>query len=306
MIDERFFVRSSHQTLGDLLSVNDIAALIKNAEHLPHDLNIKSVNTLQDAEQGELAFFDNVKYKDAFKTTKACCVIARPKFLDIAPEGIIVIESDDPYRLYALCSAALYDDKNLVSAKQQDFVQDTYGAWVHKDAVLEENVQTSLGVIIHADVEIGSNTVIGSNVTISRGVTIGRDCVIHSGAQISHSFIGDHVHILPSAIIGQSGFGYALGIVHTTVPQLGRVILQDHVHIGAGTAIDRGAIGDTVIGEGCKIDNLVQVGHNVQMGRHCVFAGQCAIAGSTHFGDYVISGGQTCYAGHLKISSGHV
>lgn len=304
MIDERFYVRTDIRTIGDLLSVKEISVLVKNAESLPQEADILSVNTLQNAVQGQLAFFDNIKYKDAFKKAQASFVIVRPKFKDIAPDNVTLIESDDPYRLYALCAAHLYNDRNITASIYQDFSQDAFGAWVHKDAVIEENVQTALGVVIHADCQIGSGTIIGSNVVIGRGVTIGRNCIIHAGTQISHSLIGDNVHFLASCMIGQAGFGYALGVSHTTVPQLGRVIIQDSVHIGAGTAVDRGAIDDTVIGEGCKIDNLVQVGHNVQMGRHCVFAGQCAIAGSTHFGDYVICGGQSCFAGHLKISSG--
>ena len=176
--------------------------MFKNISDLPTDAIIQSVNTLQDAREGELAFFDNVKYKDAFSSTKASFVIARPKFIDIKQQHIIMLQSDDPYRLYAFCAQALYDDRNLTTSVWSDYAQDQFGAWVHKDALLEKNIQTSLGVIIHAGAEIGSGTILGSNVTIGRGVAIGRQCVIHSGSQISHSFIGDNVNICLVRLLG--------------------------------------------------------------------------------------------------------
>ena len=136
-------------------------------------------------------------------------------------------------------------------------------------------------------------------------MTIGRGCEIGSNASISHAYLGDQLLILPGAQIGQPGFGFASdGRGHIKIPQLGRVIVQDKVEIGACVTIDRGALGDTVVGEGTKIDNLVQIGHNVHIGRHCMIVGQVGISGSTTLGDFVIFGGQVGIADHCRIGSG--
>jgi UDP-3-O-[3-hydroxymyristoyl] glucosamine N-acyltransferase len=136
-------------------------------------------------------------------------------------------------------------------------------------------------------------------------VQIGRDCSIGPGASVNHALIGDNVILHPGARIGQDGFRYQMSASgHTKVPQLGRVIIQDNVEIGAGTTIDRGASGDTIIGEGTKIDNLVQIGHNVTVGRNCIIVAQCGISGSVVLGDNVILGGQVGVADHLTIGEG--
>jgi UDP-3-O-[3-hydroxymyristoyl] glucosamine N-acyltransferase len=140
---------------------------------------------------------------------------------------------------------------------------------------------------------------------IGDGVTMDDDCVVGAGASISHTLIGARAYIYAGARIGQDGFGFASGPNgHLRIPQLGRVVIGNDVEIGANSTIDRGAGPDTVIGDGCMIDNLVQIGHNVQMGRGCVIVSQVGISGSTKLGDYVVIGGQTGLAGHLNIGSG--
>ena len=140
---------------------------------------------------------------------------------------------------------------------------------------------------------------------IGAEVRIGRDCSIGAGTVVSHALIGDRVIIHPGCKIGQDGFGFVMGAGgHLKVPQIGRVIIQDDVEIGAGTTIDRGAIRDTVIGEGSKIDNLVQVGHNVSIGRHCIVAAQCGISGSSTLGDFVALGGSVGVSDHVTIGEG--
>jgi UDP-3-O-[3-hydroxymyristoyl] glucosamine N-acyltransferase len=134
---------------------------------------------------------------------------------------------------------------------------------------------------------------------------IGRDCEIGSNVTISHAYLGDGVVVFPGAQLGQPGFGFASGAAgHLKIPQLGRVIVQDKVEIGACTTVDRGALGDTVIGEGTKIDNLVQIGHNTRTGRHCVIVAQVGISGSCELGDYVVLGGQAGVADHAHIGDG--
>jgi UDP-3-O-[3-hydroxymyristoyl] glucosamine N-acyltransferase len=161
------------------------------------------------------------------------------------------------------------------------------------------------GAQIGVHVEIGRNCIIGQGAIIGRGVQIGHDVVIGPHVSISHALIGDHVSIFAGSRIGQDGFGFVGGATgHFKIPQLGRVIIQDNVEIGANCCIDRGALADTVIGEGTKIDNLVQIGHNTHVGRHCILAALVGLSGSIEVGDFVVMGGQVGVADHVTIGSG--
>ncbi|MFP4464344.1 MAG: UDP-3-O-(3-hydroxymyristoyl)glucosamine N-acyltransferase, partial [Alphaproteobacteria bacterium] len=160
-------------------------------------------------------------------------------------------------------------------------------------------------VYIGQGVEIGNQVWIEAGAVIQEGVKIGNRCRIGAGACVSHALIGDHVRLYPGVRVGQDGFGFAIDPAgHVKVPQLGRVIIEDHVEIGANTTIDRGAGPDTVIGQGTWIDNLVQIGHNVKIGRGCVIVAQVGISGSTIIEDFVAIGGQAGIAGHLRVGSG--
>ncbi len=304
MIDEKFYTRTEIKTLGDLLDISVVKKLLADITHLTEDLkalSIASVAVLNEAGQGQLSFFDNIKYKDDFLKSKAQFCIAHERYITHAPEGMIVIPSQDPYRLYAVCAEHLYTDMTVSASLASDYYQDAYGAKIHKNASLEENVQTAFGVVIEAGANIGRNTIIKANSVIGVGCHIGRNCFIDSNVSLSHSLIGDKVTIFAGAKIGQDGFGFAMGATHQKIPQLGRVIIQDNVRIGANSCIDRGAIKDTIIGEGTCIDNMVQVAHNVVIGGYCVIAGNSSIAGSVILKDYVICGGHSCIAGHLTI-----
>jgi UDP-3-O-[3-hydroxymyristoyl] glucosamine N-acyltransferase len=159
--------------------------------------------------------------------------------------------------------------------------------------------------VIGAGAEIGSGTIIGASTVIGQDVRIGRDCSIGAGATISNALIGDRVLIHPGCNIGQDGFGFVMGgRGHVKVPQVGRVIIQDDVEIGAGSTIDRGAIRDTVVGEGTKIDNLVQVGHNVSIGRHCIIVAQTGISGSSTLEDFVVLGARVGLNNNVRIGEG--
>lgn len=173
---------------------------------------------------------------------------------------------------------------------------------VHVTARLDEGVRLAPGAVVGPGAEIGAGTRIGPCAVIGRGVALGRDCEIGSHASIAFAYFGDRVQVLPGAQIGQPGFGFASSSRgHDKIPQLGRVIVQDDVEIGACTTIDRGAVGDTVIGEGTKIDNLVQIGHNNRVGRHCIIVSQAGISGSCELGDFVVLGGQTGLADHVRL-----
>src|SRR5581483_1478772 len=176
---------------------------------------------------------------------------------------------------------------------------------IHPSARVAEGVKLGPGVVLGPNCEIGEGTRIGPNTVIGRGVVIGRDCEIGSNVSITRSYFGDHVLVLPGAQIGQPGFGFSSGPDgHSKIPQIGRVIVQDGVEIGACTTVDRGALGDTVIGEGTKIDNLVQIAHNTRIGRHCIIVAQVGISGSCELGDFVILGGQAGLADHVRIGDG--
>jgi UDP-3-O-[3-hydroxymyristoyl] glucosamine N-acyltransferase len=194
----------------------------------------------------------------------------------------------------ALRPSSLFDAKGVAP-----------GTFVHASARLENGVVVDPGAVIGPRAEIGAGTVIGANAVIGPKVRIGRDCSIGAATTLVHCLIGDHVLIHPGCHIGQDGFGYIADKgEHLKVPQIGRVIVQDNVEIGAGTTIDRGAIRDTVIGEGTKIDNLVQVGHNVVIGRHCILVAQTAISGSATLEDLVVLGGRVAVNNHVTIGEG--
>ena len=218
--------------------------------------------------------------------------------------GCAALVTREPYRAMAKVMAKLFP-----SAVKPGSVFDESGvspaAMVHPSARLEAGVIVDPGAVIGRGAEIGAGAIIGPNAVIGPGVRIGRDSAVGASTTIIAALVGDRVIIHPGAHIGQDGFGFALGPRgHLKVPQIGRVIIQDDVEIGAGVTIDRGANRDTVIGEGAKIDNLVQIGHNVVIGRHAVLVSQSGVSGSSVIGDFAALGGQAGIAGHLRIGAG--
>jgi UDP-3-O-[3-hydroxymyristoyl] glucosamine N-acyltransferase len=294
MADQRFFKNAGPFTLGQLAELtgavlSDPAAAGKSVIDLA---------PLQDAGADHLSFLDNKKYLDVFKSSQAGACFARPDHAAQAPAGMICLVAANPYKAYALAAQAFYPQPAATAFQAPSAVIDpsaTVGAHCYIDH----------GVVIGKNVKIGNNCVIGAHAVICDSVEIGDDCRIDARVYITHALIGKDVHIQPGAVIGSPGFGFAIdpaGFV--SVPQLGRVIIEDHADIGANTAIDRGAGPDTVIGRGTRIDNLVQIGHNVHIGKQCVIVSQTGISGSTQLGDFVMTGGQSGFAGHLKIGAG--
>ena len=259
---------------------------------------------LETAGPTELAYMDNARYGEALTGTRALACLVSPRFAPRVPSGTIALVTRDPYRAYAGLLARLYEEAmwpgSLFAASGV-----SPGAHVHPQARLEDGVRIDPGAVVGPGAEIGSGTVLGPNAVIGPNVRVGRDCSVGAGATLTHALIGNRVIVHPGARIGQDGFGFAMGPGgHLKVPQVGRVIIQDDVEIGANTTIDRGASRDTVIGEGTKIDNLVQIAHNVVIGRHCVIVSGVGISGSTTLEDYVVLGGQVGVVGHLRIGMG--
>ncbi|HLX97181.1 MAG TPA: UDP-3-O-(3-hydroxymyristoyl)glucosamine N-acyltransferase [Roseiarcus sp.] len=265
---------------------------------------IRDVAALDQASRDDLTFLDNPRYLEALKRTQATAALVAPRYASAAPATCAALIVPEPYLAMALVMTRLYP-----SAVRPGSVFGETGisptASVHPSARLEPGVIVDPGAVIGRGAEIGAGTVIGANAVVGPEVRIGRDGSIGASATIMAALIGNRVIIHPGAHIGQDGFGFALGARgHLKVPQIGRVIIQDDVEIGAGVTIDRGANRDTVIGEGAKIDNLVQIGHNVVIGRHAVLVAQSGVSGSSAIGDFAALGGQAGIAGHLTIGAG--
>jgi UDP-3-O-[3-hydroxymyristoyl] glucosamine N-acyltransferase len=261
---------------------------------------VYGVEPLADAGARHLSFFDNRKYLPQLLATQACGCLVSAQFADRVPEGTVALVSKAPYRAFAKALALFYPDAMRSKAAAPD-----QGGAVASSAVVEEGAEIEPGAIVGPEARIGAGTRIAAGAVIGYRVTIGRGCYIGPLASVIHTLVGDRVIIHAGARIGQDGFGFAMGAGgHLKVPQVGRVIIQDDVEIGANTTIDRGALKDTIIGEGTKIDNLVQIGHNVVIGRHCVIVGQVGISGSAQLGDYVVMGGQSGLVGHISVGNG--
>jgi UDP-3-O-[3-hydroxymyristoyl] glucosamine N-acyltransferase len=229
-------------------------------------------------------------------TAAGYCFVASNAAED-GPASCVPIPCASVQHAFGEAARAFYPQSGLAQWMQDSAIDPS--------AAVGEGVSLAPGVVVGPGVEIGDRTRIGPNTVIGRGVALGRDCEIGSNVSISHAYVGDGVLILSGAQIGGPGFGFASSQTgHIKMPQLGRVILQDNVEIGACTAIDRGALGDTVIGEGTKIDNLVQVGHNTRIGRHTVIVGHVGISGSCEIGDFVVIGGQVGIADHASVGDG--
>jgi len=288
------------------LTVREIVALTgaKAREGAQLDHRIVNVASLDRAGPRDLAFLDNAKYIDELVSTRAGACLIAERFVSRAPAGLLTLVAAQPYQAFVAVARALYPEALRPSSL---FAADGIapGAYIHSAARLENGVIVDPGAVIGPRVEIGAGSIIGAGAVIGPQVRIGRDCTIGAQSSIIHALIGDRVIVHPGCHIGQDGFGYVMSPKgHMKVPQVGRVIIQDDVEIGAGTTIDRGAIRDTVIGEGTKIDNLVQIAHNVSIGRHCVLVAQTGISGSVTVEDFAVLGARVGVINHATIGEG--
>ncbi len=261
-------------------------------------LLLKDVAPLDSAGPEHLTFLDNAKYVDALRRTRAGAAFVHPDRAGEAPPGLTLLVTPAPYRAYAVAAQAFYPEPLPVPGIAPSAVVDP-SARIGEGCAVEPNA------VIGARAELGRACLIGANAVIGPGVVLGDEVRVGANASLSHCLVGSRVRIYPGVRIGQDGFGFAPeGARPIKVPQLGRVIVGDDVEVGANTTVDRGAGPDTVIGAGTMIDNLVQIGHNVQIGRGCVLVAQMGISGSTRLGDSVMVGGQVGITGHLTIGSG--
>src|SRR5438128_4662356 len=293
---------------GRGLSVREIAALTGAKPRPGADLDrrITGIAALDQAAPTDLAFLEKAKYAPQLSVSSAGACLTTERYAARAPVHISVLCVGEPYRAFVEVARTLFPDA-LRPSSLFEASGVAVGALGHPTRRMESGVTVDPGAVIGPRAEIGSGTVINAGAAIGPNVRIGRQCTIGANASITNSLIGDHVIVHPGCAIGQDGFGYVMGARgHRKVLQIGRVILQDDVEIGAGTTIDRGANRDTVIGEGTKIDNLVQIGHNVSIGRHCIIVSQCGISGSVVLEDHVILAGQVGLPDNVKIGEGAI
>ena len=282
---------------GVALSLADIAARLGGDVLGDAQTLISQVATLASAGAGEIGFLPNLKYKSQLQTTRASAVIVSPDFADAVALPRIVTRN--PYAYYARLATLLNPRAVALPGIHPTAYCDSSvpaSASIGPHASIGSAVVIGEGVVIHAGcvlgdgVSIGDGSVLYPNVSVYAGCAIGRHAIIHSGA-----------------VIGADGFGFAPDQGQwIKIPQIGRVVIGDDVEIGANTSVDRGALDDTTIGDGCKIDNQIQIGHNCVIGKHCVIAACAAIAGSVELKDNVIVGGAAMIAGHVTIASGAV
>lgn len=286
--DPRFFRRSGPHSLA---AVADAA----KATAPPRQLMLSGVAPLQTAEANQVSFLDNRKYVTALEATRAGAVIVHSDMAERVPPTAVPISAAEPYLAWARVAALFHPLPPVMPGVHPTAI-------VAPGARVDPSSEVGAFAVIGEAAQVGPRCRIGSHAVIGDGVVLGADCRIGAHVTLSHALVGDRVTVFPGARIGQDGFGFAVtGEGFLSVPQLGRVVLEDDVEVGANTTIDRGSLHDTHIGAGSRLDNLVQIGHNVRLGRGCVIVSQAGISGSTILEDHVMVAGQAGLTGHLRI-----
>jgi UDP-3-O-[3-hydroxymyristoyl] glucosamine N-acyltransferase len=281
------------------VTLREIAARLECRLEGDGDIDIVRIAGIQEAGPGDLTFVANAKYEKALPSTRASAVILRE---DAPAAPCAILRTRDPYLAFARAVA-------LFSSAQRPAPGIDALAAVASDARVGQNVSIGPFVAIGEDASVGDGTIIFPNVTVGPGARIGTDCVIHSNVSIRERVtIGNRVILQNGVVIGSDGYGFVRrgDGTHEKIPQVATVVIEDDVELGANTTVDRPAVGETRISAGTKIDNLVQIGHGVTVGRNVLMAAQVGIAGSTHIGDDVTFGGQVGVGGHLTIGRGAV
>lgn len=294
MADEIFYKHSGPKTIKEIAEITkaEIVTKGKDAEQ------IESICSVDSAGDKDLCFFYDKKNKALADRIKSKACISTKELAHLVPENVILLIVDDP-------KAAFIDLLSAFYAEHRPEAKIESSATIAKTAKIGKNCYIGHNVVIEDEVVIGDNCVIEANSVIAHGCKIGCNCRIANNCSIAYCLMGEDCYIFTGARIGQDGFGFSvINGRHKRIPQIGRVIIGNDVEVGANTCIDRGALDDTIIGDGTRIDNLVQVAHNDKIGKCCILVSQTGIAGSCTFGDYVVCGGQTGFADHLNIGSG--
>jgi UDP-3-O-[3-hydroxymyristoyl] glucosamine N-acyltransferase len=300
MADPVFFAPSRPLSLSEIAELTG-ARLVDQGHG---DRLVTGIASAAEGGEGKLVFVEGKRNEQLAREVSAAAVLCAEGLAPLIPAGIPILLTPRPQWAFALVGRTLYP----TAARPQPLTGETGispRAFVSDEARLEPGVIVEAGAVIGPQVAIGSGTIVAANAAIGTASQIGRDCFVGPCATVQAALIGNRVVIHGGAQIGREGFGFVAGPRGAErLPQIGRVVLQDDVEIGANSAVDRGALGDTVIGEGTKIDNLVQIGHNGRIGRGCLIAGNVGISGSVTLGDYVQLGGGAGIADHLTIGTG--
>jgi UDP-3-O-[3-hydroxymyristoyl] glucosamine N-acyltransferase len=287
--DPRFFERLGPVSIRELCEATGASCDPRFA-----DREIGAAAVLGRSDADGVSFLSDRRLVEAARATGAGAAFVAERDAAMLPERCVRLISPAPQAAWAGAAARLHRPRQL----------DPGAPPIHPQAELEDGVLVGHGAVIGAGAQIGAGTQIGPHAVIGPGVAIGRGCEVGAGASVSFALIGDGVKIAACAVIGEAGFGLAVGPRGLVdVPQLGRVIIQDNVSIGAHTCVDRGAFDDTQVGENTKIDNLVQIAHNVVVGRNCAIAGHCGLSGSAVVGDGVQMGGRVGLADHVVVGA---
>jgi len=273
------------------------AKIYKNLKEISGTENIKisDVRSLKMGCPNTIAFVESKKHLQEFMDTKASACIVTEELIDSAPKDTYLLVVEKPYISYVKIVTLFYPTEQPIKSQSEFF-------YISPTAKLGQGSYVDFGCYIGENVRIGDNVKIHPNTYIGANVTIGDNCIIYNNVSIKNAVLGNNVIIHPGTTIGQDGFGYITEHgTHLKIPHLGKVIIGNDVEIGANTCIDRGTLDNTVIGDMCKLDNLVQIGHNVKLGKGCIIVSQTGIAGSTTLGNYVVAGGQSGLAGHISI-----
>lgn len=300
MTHSEFFPPHGGMRLDELAAALNLRLVDSTAA----EKQVRGVSPVYRAKDGDLCYILSKRSSPEFETSEATAVICSEALARLVPGHIAVLVSDNPHTAFAKAGALLHSD--AMQPKPNIAGEGVHpSAFVDPTALLEEGVTVEPMAVIGARARIGSGSRIGATAVIGHDVKIGRDCSIAAGASVICAYLGNGVIIHNGARIGQDGYGYAPGPAGMEkIVQIGRVVIQDKVEIGANTTIDRGTMDDTVIGEGTKIDNQVQIAHNVRIGRHCAIVSGVGIAGSATIGDGVQIGGASAIKGHITIGSG--
>jgi UDP-3-O-[3-hydroxymyristoyl] glucosamine N-acyltransferase len=300
MSESRFFQPPSALTIAEVVALTSAQA----APGADLSQRISNIAPIDRAVAGDLTYVEGAKYLDLLQSTRATACIVADKLAAQAPAGVIVLLSRNPYSDFTAVARKMHANA-LRPVSLFGVTGIAPGAFVHPSAKIDQAATVDPGAVVGPGAEVGAGSVIGAGAVIGPQVRIGRDCSIGANCTVTHTTIGDRVIIHPGCHIGQDGFGYVPAKQgHTKVPHVGSVVIHNDVEIGAGTTVDRGGIRDTVIGEGTKIDNLVQIGHNVVIGSHCIIVAQCGISGSVTIEDFVMLGGGVGVAPHVTIGKG--
>lgn len=280
---------------------SQIALIINGKVEGDPNAAVTSFGKIEEAEHGQLAFLANPKYEDYIYTTRASVVIVNDNFVLKQPAATTLIRVPDAYSAFA---TLLSKYQEIVQQQLTGIQQPSY---VAKTATYGQHIFIGAFAYIGENVKVGNNTKIYPNAFIGDNTVIGDNCIIHPGVKIYHDcVIGDHVTIHAGSVIGSDGFGFAPQADGSfkKIPQIGNVIIESHVEIGANATIDRATMGSTLIKSGAKLDNLIQIGHNAEVGNSTVIAAQAGVSGSTKIGNGVMIGGQAGIVGHIQIGDG--